>query len=298
MLLVVGCSSFYLLQARAETLIPPAALIFQERPIFSSGLFTGRSGFGIDSRGPSRPGQALAASLFGFMNLGQAQDPRASGWTLGFRVGAAENHSIVGDYLSPATSTAEIAIGRASISPEFERNSGIRGFLELSYRVDQKLDATLDSQTLDAQSAEVSHKNTWIGLKSGASTDSHILSEEQEFFDPRSFLFRSFVSIFFPIQRTKNGAFSGTLQLLMKNSLFDYGVTVGYDRIWGDAKLSSSEPIQKSFHSGLRIERPFPNYDNRSFHLALESVWTWVAGNQDNQSSAWPVFKIQLSKSF
>jgi hypothetical protein len=284
--------------ARAEVLVPPAALIFQERPIFSSGLYTGRSGFGIEGRGPSRPGQALSTALFGFMNLGQAKDPRAAGWTLGFRVGAAENHSMVGEYLSPASSTAEIAIGRASISPEFERNSGIRGFMELSYRIDQKLNSSLDSTALDAQVAEVLQKNTWIGIKSGASTDSHVKSSEEEFFSAKNFLFRSFLSIYIPIQGSKNTIFSGTVQTLLKCPGFDCGLVLGYDRVWGDANFNISESIKHSFNAGLRFERPLPSYDNRSFHLAVESVWGWVLGKNESLSSAWPGFKLQLSKSF
>jgi hypothetical protein len=286
------------LAASAETLIPPATLTFQEHPIFSPGLSLGNSGISIEGRGPSRPGQTLFAGASVFVNLGKLKDPRTSGWTLGFRAGLSENHSSVGKYLAAATTTAEVAVGRASISPEFVRNSGIRGFFEFSYRVDRKLDSSLDSPILDSKIAELAEKNIWLGFKSGASTETSRSCDPGNKFVARSFIFRSFVSFYLPIQGTRNAVFSGSLQGIYHCPFLACGLVGGYDRIWGDSGITSSDPIKHSFNFGLRLERALPDKEERNYHLAAEGVWTWVKGEHEMLASHWPVFKLQISRAF
>ncbi len=280
----------------ARVILPPAPQVSLQRPIFAPSLSTGRAAVGIQALGPSVVGKAATLGVQGLFKLGKVTDARESGWVLGLRTSISENHARIDEYLSPASYSVEAAIGRASISDDFERGSGLRGFLEGSFRIDQRAGASLDNFELNALSKTIPKKNVWMGLKSGAGTD--LYGKGVSGSDSRSFGFRSFLSTYLPIQGSRIGYIGWEAQALFRCPWVECGPSLHVDYHWGLKTTDESEEMKRLFGMGLRIEKSFPSKQVRDVHVSFESVWAYATSASEREFSGWPFLRLQVFRSF
>jgi hypothetical protein len=285
-------------EASAKIILRASPEADLQRPIFAPSLYTGRAAVGLEAIGPSQAGKAASLGLQGLLKLGSLSDPRESGWVVGFRATLSENHFSPGRQLSPASQSFEGALGRASISPEFERGSGLRGFLEASFRVDKHSEADLNNEGLNEMAASIPDQTLWIGIKSGAGTDLYSEGLGTATDGRKSFLFRTFVGAYFPVKGSRLGMLNAETHTLFRCPYVDCGFLFHYDYHWGLQTRADSEEAQHLVSAGLRWEKSFPDEKERRYLLSFEALWTGLASPNESFASGWPVLRAQIFTSF
>jgi|GEM_PF-3568123 len=279
--------------SEAKTLIIPYPGLIEQEGLLQPSVLLGKPGFTLEGLGssgriPSRFSVAGAFPLFSQESL------RGSGWMWSVRAGITDYVYDPDVVFAAGHYYFEAGLGRGTAAPLFEDRSGLRGYMELSFRSERPRFTRKVAEVAQLLDADVRDKKNFVSLKIGAgsSLDSDGLVRQK----PGNWGNRVQTQIYLPLGDHGASVINVTLQgyRLCPTQAWLCGVHLSYQHHYDISEGPSFEDL--SDVAGLGI---FANYYQREdYNIGTRLTWPYIGNAIQKGFEAAPILHLLLTKSF
>jgi len=214
-----------------------------------------------------------AASVAVALPLSTSSDKRLSGWGAGLRAGASENAFDPVRIFTPGYYLAEGAFGRGTRLPLAGPDSGLRGYMEIAFRMERQVFPTQTKVVLKAINRPYKQDIYTTAIRTGASSDPMATGLVE--------------------QKASRGLYTFDLAVYIPNSLQSPYATLSYDSYWNcgfegfrcGMNLHFIYSWTDRFDDATKDVRywlamgPAVSYRHRKkFEVRLKSQWNYIQG--------------------
>jgi hypothetical protein len=165
--LLIGFLIFGFSKVQANTLVIPYPALLEEEGMLQPSVLLGKPGFTFEGvlsseRTPSR------LTLAGAFPLMKQDTLRGSGWMWALRSGITDSIYEEGKVFAAGQYFLEAGLGRGTASPLFEAKTGLRGFMELSFRNDRPKLSPAVRDIAGKLNREIQANKMFLSIKIGA----------------------------------------------------------------------------------------------------------------------------------
>ena len=289
----IGIMAVFTLPVDARTLVINYPGMTEQEGLLQPSVLLGKPGFtleGLVSSGkfPSRFSLAAAFPLFDQDTL------RGSGWMWSVRAGETSLVDKPGAVFAAGHYYLEAGFGRGTSSPIFENRSGLRGYMEFTFRSEQpRLNADV-GRIAGLLHYDASGKANFISVKIGAGStlDAEGLVNQK----PGNWGNRVQTQVYFPV----NGHEGSVLSLMVEgfrlcpSQSWLCGWHLSFQHQYNTDKSPDFDEI--SDVGGLGV---FMSYYRRDdFTISSRLVWPYVGNSVQKGLDAVPILHLLITKSF
>jgi hypothetical protein len=280
-------------RAQAKPLVIPYPGFIEQEGLLQPSVLLGKPGFTLEGIGstdliPSRISVAGAFPLFNQDSL------RASGWMWAVRAGVSEMLHNEGRAFAAGQYFLEAGLGRGTAAPLFEDRSGLRGYMEMSFRTDRPRINPRMTAIAQSLGADVRDKLAFVSLKIGAgsSLDAEGLVKQK----PGTWGNRVQSQVYLPT--TPHGG--AVLNFLVEgyrlcgSASWLCGWHVSYQHHYETTQTADYDELSDLAGVGLLVNY----YAREDYNLSSRVTWKFVGNAHQHGFDAVPLLQLLLTKKF
>ena len=279
--------------SEAKTLVVPYPGLIEQEGLLQPSVLLGKPGLsleGLASRGPI----PSRFSIAGAFPLFRQDTLRGSGWMWALRAGVTEFMYEEDNVFAAGQYYFEAGLGRGTTAPIFEDRSGLRGYMEFSFRTERPRYSRRVGEVSSYLGTQVLDRKNFVSLKIGAgsSLDSDGLVLQK----PGNWGNRVQMQIYLPVTDKSGSVVNVMLQgyRLCPSQRWLCGWHLSYQHHYQTSQGMRYDELSDLLGAGFFVNF----YKQEDFNISTRVTWTYVGNASHKGFEALPLAHLHMTKRF
>jgi hypothetical protein len=277
----------------SKTLIIPYPGLIEQEGLLQPSVILGKAGFSFEGvviakNLPSRLTIAGAFPLFDQSTL------RGSGWMWAIRSGVTDFVNEENRFFAAGHYFMELGLGRGTSAPEHERSSGLRGYMEFSFRNERPKFSPAVEEVAQSLNRSIRTNKYFLSIKMGAGSahDSQGLVQQK----PGPVAFRVQSQIYLPFKNAGGSILNLTAQAYRKCFLESW--LCGLDSSYQHHYEVKSNDLYEELSDLASVGAFLSYYQKEDLSFTTRIAWPYIGNRVQGGFLELPHLNFRLTKAF
>lgn len=281
------------LSSEAKTLVVPYPGLIEQEGLLQPSVLLGKPGLSLEalaSRGPI----PSRFSVGGAFPLFKQNTLRESGWMWGLRAGATEFVYQEENVFAAGQYYFELGLGRGTAAPIFEDRSGLRGYMEFSFRTERPRYSPRVSEVSSYLGTRVLDRKNFVSIKIGAG--SSLDAEGLVLQKPGSWGNRVQMQVYLPVTDKSGSVVNLMVQGYRRcpSERWLCGWHLSYQHHYETSQGDRYDELSDLVGAGVFLNF----YEREDFNISTRVTWTYVGNASQKGFEALPLAHLHMTKRF